>query len=94
MKEVEQRNQTLHQQLISKQKLIQSQEQETSFMQIKTEDGVENPGGIEMVVMKPELSVLGQDLMQPDIPAQVQDLRNIRDLFVRYSLMGFIVFLK
>ena len=92
MKKVEQRNQTLHQQLISKQKLIQSQEQETSFMQIKTEDVVENPGGTEMVVMKPP--VLGQDLMQPDIPAQVQDLRNIRDLFVRYaySLMGFIVF--
>ena len=63
-------------------------------MQIKTEDGVENPGGTEMVVMKPP--VLGQDLMQPDIPAQVQDLRNIRDLFVRYanSLKGFIVFLK
>ena len=63
-------------------------------MQIKTEDGVENPGGTEMVVMKPR--VLGQDLMQPDIPAQVQDLRNIRDLFVRYanSLKGFIVFLK
>ena len=71
---MELKNNTLHQQLINKQRLLQSQEQETSFiMQVKTEskDGVETQDGVEMTLMK------------TDIPAEVQALRDIKDRFVR-----------
>ena len=72
---MELKNNTLHQQLINKQRLLQSQEQETSFiMQVKTEskDGVETQDGVEMTLMK------------TDIPAEVQALRDIKDRFVRF----------